>query len=1491
MLALVFAIQIPAVQTGLARYAAGVLGEKIDGRVEIGSVRLHPFNAVTIKDIVVYDDHPATDTRGCGCVDTLASIGSLSATLSPRSLFRKGHGIRIDRVDASDLSFQLVIEPGNGKGGTNLTRIFHLYGSDGSAQMPLDSLFSLGRIQIKNGRYRMVNMCENPRTPKHGINFEDMDLHFDLTGHDVAFYGGRCHAVVDELQAREKCGYEILNAGGSVAVGQGHVNIKKLLLSDNAGSRLRFSRFDMNYEGNPTAWANFLNDVEIDAVATKGSHLVFHSIGNFSGDTFYGSPLALDITSMHYKGPVSNFRVSDAVLTASESGISGTFNCTFSGIPNTEDMKVDATISDLNFTTAGLTRLLADVGAKADLKKFAPGTAFTANGTVNGYLNDLKADLQLNSGLGSMEINASAQNAVRSAPIGFRVRADGDRLHLGRILGVDALGKSDFEAVASGTLGRTPDIRIDKLNIPLIEVLGYEYKDLELEGTLEGSNAVAIFRSSDPNAVFDLAANVDWRTKQGHVEAEITEFDLAATGLDRRGGKSLVSCTLSAEQGFNPGKPAIINLINVVLTDNQGSYEIGDIFAQARNREGEFSLILNSDVLDAKYNGTSDFGKLASALRNTTVNKYLPAFFDPDGAAPRDSLSTDCSLSATFHNTEGLLSFLLPGLKIGEGTALNIDAGKDGSLLGYVSAPVIEWNGISAKDLDVAASNLGGSLDCTVGAGYLQAGGFPISDLQLSTTSLDDKLGIAVNYSNAEVLEGGGELYLDALFSRDASDSLRIDLNTLPSQITIKGDEWKVGRSSIVLNQGRAFTDGLRLWCDDQSITLQGGVRPKDTDTLQVSFHELDLALVNAFTGNSLGIEGVLNGDATLVSPVSSQLGLSAGLDLSGLALSGIEAGDINLTTHWDDDAKAIALHLSSIMDGVQGLEVSGKYGMKDGAVDATAVFDGFDVGVASPFISGILPEIGGTLTGTLTAGGTTKNLKLHSDGINLNAVRIRVGYTGVAYTLDGTVGVQDNIVSFNNIGVKDDYSGMGVLMGTLNLGQFSRPVLDASLDMRTLKAIDMPFGESGIGIYGDLAITGNGSISGPFNDLGVNALVVTSGPGSVNVPISSSLAASGSDLLIFTEPESDDDSAAGAGQRAVRRSPAGRFTVHARAGIRPEVTANIEIDKDSGHVLTAGGTGNVVFDFNSAAQNKVQIKGDYNIDKGKYLLNIPGIVSKEFDIKQGSSLKFNGDPLESTLDIQAEHNVKTSLSAIVVDSTAVSTRRTVVCGLNIGGKVRSPDVSFNIDVPDLEPSTKMQVDAALSTTDKVQKQFVALLLFGTFIPEENAGVVNGSNMLYSNVGEIVAGQLNNILQKLDIPVDFGFGYQQDNVGTDIFDVAVSTQLFNNRLVVGGSVGNRKYSTSKSQGGDIVGDLDIELKLDRSGELRFKLFSHSADEYTSSLDYSQRNGFGFSYQKEYNRTADFLKQLFTPRKKWEEAGILPSGVMGRTREMKTITVE
>ena len=315
-----------------------------------------------------------------------------------------------------------------------------------------------------------------------------------------------------------------------------------------------------------------------------------------------------------------------------------------------------------------------------------------------------------------------------------------------------------------------------------------------------------------------------------------------------------------------------------------------------------------------------------------------------------------------------------------------------------------------------------------------------------------------------------------------------------------------------------------------------------------------------------------------------------------------------------------------------------------------------------------------------------------------------------------------------------------------------------------------------------------------------------------------------------------------------------------------PDIEAFVEIDKANGNVLSGRGNGALEM---SVIDEAFSINGDYTLTGGNYKFVAMGLVSRDFQIQDGSSLRFNGDILESTLDIDAIYKTKASLSSLIADTTSVSNRRTVECGISITDKIKDPRLSFSIEIPDLDPTIKSRVESALSSEDKVQKQFLSLILSNSFLPDEQSGIVNNSSMLYSNVTEMLANQLSNIFQKLDIPLDLGLNYQPSDKGNDIFDVAVSTQLFNNRVVVNGSVGNKQYSTGGTQ--DVVGDLDIEIKLDRSGSFRLNLFSHSADSYTNFLDNSQRNGVGLTYQTEFNSFGQFIKNIFSKKEKRQAA--------------------
>ena len=97
-----------------------------------------------------------------------------------------------------------------------------------------------------------------------------------------------------------------------------------------------------------------------------------------------------------------------------------------------------------------------------------------------------------------------------------------------------------------------------------------------------------------------------------------------------------------------------------------------------------------------------------------------------------------------------------------------------------------------------------------------------------------------------------------------------------------------------------------------------------------------------------------------------------------------------------------------------------------------------------------------------------------------------------------------------------------------------------------------------------------------------------------------------------------------------------------------------------------------------------------------------------------------------------------------------------------------------------------------------------------------------------------------------------------------MFDVAVSYQAFNNRLIINGNVGNSETSSNWA------GDFDAEIKVDKQGKLRITLFTRSADTYSNYLDNTQRSGFGITYQDEFDSFADFWRNIFYTRKRKEE---------------------
>ena len=405
--------------------------------------------------------------------------------------------------------------------------------------------------------------------------------------------------------------------------------------------------------------------------------------------------------------------------------------------------------------------------------------------------------------------------------------------------------------------------------------------------------------------------------------------------------------------------------------------------------------------------------------------------------------------------------------------------------------------------------------------------------------------------------------------------------------------------------------------------------------------------------------------------------------------------------------------------------------------------------------------------------------------------------------------------------------------------------------------------------IYGDVYGTGRVDITGPFEALVLNIDARTVKDGNLHIPLRSGGAQATGDLLVFTEPyvevEEDPYEQMLAATRTTKKKTQGDLDVRVRVRATPAVTAHIDIGENS-----LQGLGNGQINLRIRSGGPFTINGDYTLSEGEFRFSTLDLVTREFTIRDGSSIRFNGDVMDSDLNVTGVYSTKAALSTLLSSSaSADGVRRQVDCIINITDKLRNPQIDFDIEIPELDPGTEGLVSSALNTEDKVMKQFLYLLIANSFLPNEESGIITtgGSNMLYSNMSGIMAGQLNSIFEALDIPLDLGLNYQQNASGQNLFDVALSTQLFNNRVVVNGNIGNRRmYGTTTDE---VAGDIDIDIKLNKPGTFRLNLFSHSADQYTSFLDNSQRNGIGFAYQREFNSLGQFFRQLFTPRRERE----------------------
>jgi len=1458
--AAMIAIQIPAVQTAAVRKAGDILSQRLDGDIRVGKVYISFPNNLILKDVDVIQ----------GASDTVAHLGKVLVRLKTTSLLGSQEA-RIRRVSLEDGSLDIHRLDDST---TNLSALL------APLQKQAHPESEGGGLPWKSIRLDRLNL-------KH-IDFSADSLalrDINLTARNICYSEPlNLSARIDNLTLEGKNGLNVNEMSTDLALGPEGLRLDGLHYGDD-WTRIDADRVALGFN-DFSDFSDFLEKVEIDA-SLQPSRLDLRTAEAFV--PLGGRQLAIWAEGQ-VKGTVSKlssdrFRIqSDSRNTLAE------LKFRIKGLPDLEKSQIRAEILRLNTTTQDLGSIIAGIqpGFKSStISRYAPGDTISLTALVDGTLSQLTAKGHLStSSMGDADIDAVARKTGRI--FGVEGTASTRSLHLGRILGNPTLGTLSCQTdVAFSSSGKNLSVDVSPLEIQNLTFNGYDYHDLVASGSLRNGVLQADILSYDPNVQLAGKGNIELggkgRDNRYQIDLDLEHLNLSALNFDKRDSTSLKMAVdadiIQTPQGAFLGK-ADIRGLQATLPGR--IFDVGDIDLVSTFEDERYALILNSTLAKADYDGNIFLTDFLGQSYDVIMDDHLEQILTRKGTARNIERNPEDfgSLRLRTLDLQPVLDFLAPDIFVSRESSIGITL-SNGEANGTIASELIGLDDIFLRNLQGRFYTEESLMRADIDIDRFQGAGMIAENLAVDALADSAAIDLSARFHNEDEQANRADVNARISFPDPETEDCKLLVELKPSELSLAGRDWGVEPATIRYREKHIDIDGFAIRSGEQSLLADGIVGESVSDTVRVNLNDFDLGIANSFLSIPLNLQGLLTGRGEGFAILGPDRGLLMDLEGRQISLDEVELGTLRLGSVWDDDTENLLFHVDNILQDRHPLVATASYHPADKETRADVQLDSLQLGVLKPILSSLFSVIDGTASGQVSARGPIDKLSLSSKGTRFNDVLLRLDYTQVDYRADGPISVSEKGLFFDDITLKDKYGHFAKLKGSIPYDHFQNLRTDIRIDLQNTLALNTT-SKHNESFYGRAFADGTIRVNGPLEKIRLNLNLTPTGNSTIHIPLGSSAKQTQS-LLTFINNEEDQpigmlDSLmlAKLKLKGPKNTSESDLSVNLRINATPDAEIQLEVDKNTGDILKARGNGLIGITVEGGG---FDIKGDYRVDSGSYHFGMLGFTSRDFSINPGGTISFVGDVMQSDLDLTATYRTKASISPLIADSTAVSTRRTVDCGIGVSGKLANPVIKFNIDIPDLDPTTLGRVESALNTEDKRMKQALALLISGGFVPDEQSGIVNSTTMLYSNASEMMASQLNNIFRELDIPIDLGFNYQPTETGRDIFDVAVSTQLFNNRVSINGNIGNRQYISSSNS--DIVGDLDIEIKLNRQGQVRLTLFSHSADQYSNYLDQSQRNGAGIVYQEDFNTIGELWRKIF--HIKTDERQTLPdSDPAGRT---------
>ena len=1425
---MVLIFSIPAVQTKIGKYATKRLNDKYKTDINIGKVGLQFNGDVELKNVLIRDYKK----------DTLFSFSELNTSIISLNNLYNGK-LTFGDIDLYDLVFNLKTYDGDED--TNLDIFVEKFEDDNPREGPSSFLLSSSDITVENGIFRLTD--EN-REQKQILDFSEMYINAT----DFVVAGPEVRTRINNLGFYDSRGVRINNLMSTFEYTLDHMNFDQLHIETEASKLLGNLRFDYNRDD----LKDFTTKVNITA-DFKDSYVQLSELNVFYDEFGINQKANL---STKLTGTLSNLLAKNLrVSTTRNTVINGDINFKNLLGGSDEGFIISGTYNKLSSNYKDLTALMPNILGNSIPSFLDDVGNFNLTGTsvITEKIIDAKLDIITDLGFAKSDLTISRINDIDNADYEGNIILED--FNIGKILKDPLVKNTSLNLDIKGTSFKLEDIDTNvKGDIYYLDYNNYKYTKINVSGDLGKNIFNGQLHTNDPNLIldfngladftkamrkFDFKANVDYanlRALNFVTRDEIAEFsgnvDMAITGstLDNSFGK--------------------INIENTVYKNQDLTYAFTDFSVISSFKDDVRTISINSpDIVDGKVVGKFKINELQKLIENSLGSIYTN--YNPHKLEPNQYINFNFSI----YNQ--ILAVFDKDLDLAEGTRISgrIESDENGFQLDFIT-PRVAYKDYVATNLNLEVDNSNPVYNTFIELGKFNSDIYNLSDFSLINVTKRDTLFVKSEFKGGK--NDDDDYNLNFYYTINEGNESVIGFQK--SEFTFKGFDWLINNEKDQLNKVSFSPDlksfdiqDFRINQGDEEILLRGKISDSLNKDIKLDFKNVQLVKITPRI-DSLKMNGRVNGKLELLQSKGIYLPKSDFIidELNG---NDNDLGQLTAIVQGNNSLTQYSIDVELENTSVKSLDASGYVDVarKKPTINVDVAFDDFLIDPLNPLGEGVISNIRGLVSGNAKVTGSLKKPSIDGE-LFLDDAGLKIPYLNVdlAFDFDSRVALKQQQFIFDNVSITDTkYFSQGSLNGFIEHNNFNDWQLGLDLSADRLLVLDTKESEDEL-YYGTGFISGNASINGYTDNLTIKVDGRTEDDTEFFIPLNDSESFGDNSYINFLSPEDKIKRAQG---QVITETDIKGLNLEFNLDVRPNALIEIVIDKESGSTIRGRGNGNLGFFINT--NGKFEMEGDFIVYEGIYNFKYRGIAEKRFDVEQGGSIVWSGDPLGAEINLKALYNTTTNPSVLL--DAPINRSIPVNLEINLTGRLERPDPEFKFEFPSVGTTIQSQLDYRLSSKEERDNQALFLLATGGFSSGLADAGLSGtiSERLTGIIGSIFGNDNGNFTVGLDVDLAEN---NPNFVTENRVGVTLQTKL-SDKILVNGRVGVPFGGNSATQT-VIAGDVQVELLLNDEGTLRATVFNreNTIQNFGDQIGYTQ--GVGLTYNVEFDSFKELLQKLF-----------------------------